>query len=93
MTKADLPALLAALESFEHLLFEPLTQADLDRLQALSADWQQTLGDTPGAIALLDALDDFTEACIQDGDTESAYLDLVQSVYALEGPQSPASRH
>jgi hypothetical protein len=93
MTKADLPALLAALEPFEHLLFEPLTQADLDRLQALSQHWQQTLGNTPDAIALLDALDDFTEACIQDGDTESAYLDLVQSVYTLEGSQSPASRH
>ena len=93
MIRPNTHSLLRSLESFEHLLFEPLTQTDLDRLQALSADWQQTLGDTPGAIALLDALDDFTEACIQDGDTESAYLDLVQSVYALEGSQSPASHH
>ncbi|MEA1053763.1 hypothetical protein U5801_28725 [Lamprobacter modestohalophilus] len=38
--------LLAKLEGFEHLLFEPMTQADLDRLYALSEHWTEQLGDS-----------------------------------------------
>lgn len=78
-------ALLAELEGYEHLLFEPMTQADLDSLYALYDQWQATLGDSPEAIALSDALDDFIGACIEDdgaGDdsVERAYLDLVSTV-------------
>lgn len=78
-------ALLAELEAFEHLLFEPMTQADLDALYALYDQWQEVLGDSPEAIALCDALDEFIEACIDDdgaGDAsvERAYLDLVATV-------------
>ncbi|MEA3643699.1 MAG: hypothetical protein VBE63_27780 [Lamprobacter sp.] len=56
---------LAELERFEHLLFEPMTQADLDRLYALSDRWTEQLGDNPEAIALCDALDDFIAAGIE----------------------------
>ena len=78
-------ALLAELEAFEHLLFEPMTQDDLDRLYALYATWCERLGDAPEAIALCDALDEFIEACIEDdgaGDDtiERAYLALVATV-------------
>ncbi|WP_083025494.1 hypothetical protein [Vreelandella lionensis] len=73
-------ALLAELEGFEHLLFEPMTQADLNGLYALYDAWVARLGDSPEAIALCDALDDFIEAGIDDGDMERAYLDLVASV-------------
>jgi glycosyltransferase involved in cell wall biosynthesis len=57
--------LLAELEGFEHLLFEPMTQADLDRLHALSERWLAELGDSPEAIILCDALDDFIAAGIE----------------------------
>ncbi|WP_373190455.1 hypothetical protein [Halomonas sp.] len=78
-------ALLAELEGFEHLLFEPLTQADLDGLYALYDQWRATLGDSPEAIALCDALDTVIEACIDDSgagedSVERAYLDLVATV-------------
>jgi len=78
-------ALLAELEGVEHLLFEPMTQADLDGLYDLYNQWQATLSDSPEAIALCDALDEFIEACIEDdgaGDDtiERAYLALVATV-------------
>ncbi|MEA2120079.1 hypothetical protein [Halovibrio sp. HP20-50] len=78
-------ALLAELEAYEHLLFEPMTQADLDGLYALYDQCQATLGDSPEAIALCDALSDFIGACIEDdgaGDdaVERAYLALVAMV-------------
>ena len=78
-------ALLAELEGYEHLLFEPMTQADLDSLYALYDQWQTALGDSPEAFALCDALDDFIGACIEgdgvgsDG-VERAYLALVATV-------------
>jgi len=80
-------ALLAELEAYEHLLFESMTQADLHGLYALYNQWQTTLGDSPEAIALCDALDDFTGACVEDdgaGDdaVERAYLALVATVQA-----------
>ena len=80
-------ALLAELEGYEHLLFEPMTQADLDGLYALYNQWKITLGGSPEAIALCDALDDFIGACIEDdgaGDDtiERAYLELVATVQA-----------
>ncbi|MEA1050408.1 hypothetical protein U5801_11390 [Lamprobacter modestohalophilus] len=40
MTLAEPHArLLAELEGFDHLLFEPMTQMDLDQLYALSERW------------------------------------------------------
>ena len=79
--------LLAELEAYEHLLFEPITQADLDSLYALYTRWQRSLDDSPAAIALCDALDDLIEACIEGSGTEEihveqAYLDLVATVHA-----------
>jgi hypothetical protein len=78
-------ALLAELEGYEHLLFEHMTQADLNGLYALYDQWQTTLGDSPEAIALCDGLEDFIGACIEDdglgeGVVERAYLDLVATV-------------
>jgi len=80
-------ALLAELEGYEHLMFEPMTQADLDGLYALYDQWRADLGDSPEAIALCDALDDVIGACIEDdglGDEriERAYLALVATVQA-----------
>ena len=78
-------ALLAELEAYEHLMFEPMTQADLNGLYALYADWLQRLGDSPEAIAVCDALDTFIEANIDEGResrVEQAYLDLVATVQA-----------
>lgn len=43
-TRTDL---LAELEGYEHLLFEPMPQADLDGLYALYDQWRATLGDPP----------------------------------------------
>ena len=71
---------LAELEGFEHLLFEPMTQTDLDQLYALLDRWMEQLGDSPEAIALCDALDDFIAAGIEDADVEKAYLELVECV-------------
>jgi hypothetical protein len=81
---------LAELEAFEHLLFEPMTQADLAGLYARYDQWQASLGDTPEAIALCDALDDVISACIDDsgaGDDsiEQAYMALVATVQAGGG--------
>jgi len=78
-------ALLVELEGYEHLLFEPMSQADLDGLYALYNQWQTTLGDSPEAISLCDGLDDLIGACIEDdgaGDdaVERAYLALVATV-------------
>jgi len=80
-------ALLAELEAYEHLMFEPMTQTDLNGLYALYAEWVQRLGDSPEAIAVCDALDTFIEANIEDGGAgddaiERAYLDLVATVQA-----------
>lgn len=77
--------LIAELEGVEHLLFEPMTQADLDGLYALYATWCERLGEAPEAIALCNALDEFIEACIEDNgagdDTiERTYLSLVATV-------------
>ncbi|MBK1618548.1 hypothetical protein CKO42_08870 [Lamprobacter modestohalophilus] len=43
--------LLAELERFEHLLFEPMTQADLDQLNTLSERWTVMVKITPLAKA------------------------------------------
>jgi len=80
-------ALLAELEGYEHLLFEPMSQADLDGLYALYNQWRATLDDSPEAIALCDALDNFIGACIEDDgfdddSVERAYLALVATVQA-----------
>jgi len=78
-------ALLSELEAYEHLMFEPMTQADLDGLYELYADWVQRLGDSPEAIAVCDALDTFIEANIDEGAesrVEQEYLDLVAAVQA-----------
>ena len=76
-------ALLAELEGYEHLMFESMTQVDLDSLYALYSDWQQRLGDSPEAIALCDALDTFIESNIDEGQeshVEQAYFGLVATV-------------
>jgi hypothetical protein len=73
------------LQAYEHLLFEQISQADLQRLYALYADWQQRLEDSPEAVALCDALDTFIEANLEAGPTpevEQAYLGLVQLIKA-----------
>lgn len=77
--------LLSELEGVEHLLFEPMTQMDLNSLYRLHAAWSERLGDAPQAIALCNALAEFIEACIEDdgaGDDtiERAYLALVATV-------------
>jgi len=73
-------ALLATLAGYEHLLFESMGQADYDALRALYADWVERLGDSPEAIAICDALDDFIDANVEEGDAERAYFDLVSAV-------------
>ncbi|TDO10661.1 hypothetical protein [Halomonas ventosae] len=73
-------ALLATLAGYEHLLFESMGQADYDALRAVYADWVERLGDSPEAIAICDALDDFIDANVEEGDAERAYFDLVASV-------------
>ena len=78
-------ALLSELEAYEHLMFEPMTQADLNGLYELYAEWVQRLGDSPEAIALCDALDTFIETNIDEGQesrVEQEYLDLVATVQA-----------
>ena len=87
-------ALLSELEAYEHLMFEPMTQPDLDSLYALYADWQQRLGDSPEAIAVCDALDTFIEANIDEGQAsrvEQAYLDLVATVQQVGSSGAPPS--
>jgi hypothetical protein len=90
-TTADLAVtrstLLTELEAFEHLLFEPVTQRDLDGLYALYARWQAELGDSPASIALCDALEDLIDACIEspgpaDHHIEQAFMDLVARAHA-----------
>ena len=81
-------AFLSQLEAYKHLMFEPMTQADLNSLYALYMDWLQRLGDSPEAIAVCDALDTFIEANIDEGwesHVEQAYLDLVATVIAEGG--------
>lgn len=80
-------ALLAELEAYEHLMFEPMTQDDLNDLYALYAEWAQRLGDSPEAIAVCDALDTFIEANIDEGPeshVEQAYLDLVAVIQTVD---------
>ncbi|KXS36827.1 hypothetical protein [Modicisalibacter sp. 'Wilcox'] len=78
-------ALLATLAGYEHLLFESMGQADYDALRALYADWVERLGDSPEAIAICDALDDFIDANVEEGDAERAYFDLVATVQQAGG--------
>lgn len=67
-------ALLATLAGYEHLLFESMGQADYDGRSALYADWVERLGDSPEAIAICDALDDFIDANVEESDAERAYF-------------------
>lgn len=76
-----------ALEAFEHLMFEPMQQTDLDQLYALYEHWQSSLGDTPDAIAICDALDDFITVSIEYAGLEEAiveqvYFELVELIQA-----------
>ncbi|MCD6010049.1 hypothetical protein [Halomonas sp. IOP_31] len=73
-------ALLAELENYEHLAFVLMTQADLDGLRSLYAGWVRRLGDSPEAVAICDALDDFIDACIEDADISRAHQDLVATI-------------
>ena len=76
ISSASRMTLLAELEVFEHLLFEPMIQSNLDDLNALYGQWVERLGDSPEAIALCDALDAFVEACIDDDGEGNDTIDL-----------------
>ncbi|MGC9457930.1 MAG: hypothetical protein ACP5DC_10475 [Halothiobacillaceae bacterium] len=80
----------AQIEPLEYLAFALIEQDDLDRLTALYAQWVAQLGDSPEAIALCDALDDWIDACIDDrADAARAYLDLM----ALLTDETPTALH
>jgi hypothetical protein len=83
-------ALLAELESYEHLLFEPMAQRDLDGLVALQAHWEAQWGDSPAAIALTEALGDWIDACVHEVNQTQAWQALINAVYdlAAEGQTS-----
>lgn len=81
-TRAEL---LLELETLEPLIFELLTQSELDRVCQLYDDWVARLGDGPQAVRVCNALDDFIDACIEDADAERAYLDLVDAVQQSGG--------
>jgi hypothetical protein len=76
-------ALLAELETFEHLLFEPMQQQDLDGLVALQAQWEARWGDSPAAIALTEALGDWIDACVHEVNQDQAWQTLINAVYDL----------
>ncbi|OLO10469.1 hypothetical protein BTW10_14010 [Chromohalobacter japonicus] len=86
-TRIPIPAstraeLLATLEGYEHLLFESMNQPDYDALRTLYDAWVERLGDSPEAIAICDALNDFIDANVEEGDAERAYFDLVATLQA-----------
>lgn len=73
-------ALLAELEAFEHLLFEPMVQRDLDGLLALQAHWEAQWGDSPAAIALTEVLGDWIDACVHETNQAQAWQALINAV-------------
>ncbi len=76
-------ALLAELESYEHLLFEPITQRDLDSLLALQTHWEALCGDSPAAIALTEALGDWIDAWVHETVQAQAWQALINAVHDL----------
>jgi hypothetical protein len=86
------PALLAELESYEHLLFEPVTQHDLDGLLALQAHWEAQWGDSPAAIALTEALGDWIDACVHEVNQTPAWQAMINAVYDLAAEGQTSSR-
>lgn len=88
-------ALLAELESYEHLLFEPMAQRDLDGLLALQTHWEALCGDSPAAIALTEALSDWIDACVHETDQAQAWQALINAVYdlALSSTSSGTAGH
>ncbi len=82
--------LLAELEAFEHLLFEPMQQRDLDGLLALQTHWEAQWGDSPAAIALTEALGDWIDACVHEVNQTPAWQALINAVddLAAEGQTS-----
>jgi hypothetical protein len=85
-------ALLAELESYEHLLFEPVTQHDLDGLLALQAHWEALCDDSAAAIALTEALGDWIDACVHETDQAQAWQALINAVYDLAAEGQTSSR-
>jgi len=83
-------ALLASLEPYEHLLFEPMNQSDLDGLVALQAQWEAQWDDRPAAIALTEALGDWIDACVHEVNQAQAWQALINAVYDLPLP-SPSN--
>lgn len=77
-------ALLAELEPYEHLLFEPMAQRNLDGLLALQAHWEAQWGDSPAAIALTEALGDWIDACVHEVNQPQAWQALIDAVDDLE---------
>lgn len=79
---ADMRAeLFLELETLEPLIFELLTQSELERVCQLYDDWVARLGDGPAAARVCNALDGFIDACIEDGDAERAYLNVVDAIH------------
>ncbi|WP_311945017.1 hypothetical protein [Halomonas piscis] len=74
ISHATRQTLMHQLESYEFLLFEPMTQADLDGLHALYDRWRHTLGDSPEANVLCAALSDVIRAGIADGGRSKDHL-------------------
>ncbi len=87
---ASRSALLAELEPYEHLLFEPMDQRDLDGLLALQAHWEAQWDDSPAAIALTEALGDWIDACVHEVNQAQAWQALINAVddLAVEGQTS-----
>jgi len=85
-------ALLAELESYEHLLFEPMQQRDLDGLLALQAQWEAQWGDSPAAIALTEALGDWIDACVHEVDQVQAWQALIDAVESLATERQTSGR-
>jgi hypothetical protein len=85
-------ALLAELESYEHLLFEPMAQRDLDGLLTLQTHWEALCGDSPAAIALTEALGDWIDACVHEVNQTPAWQALINAVYDLAAEGQTSSR-
>ncbi len=55
---------------------------------ALQAQWEAQWGDSPAAIALTEALGDWTEACVHEVSQAQAWQVLINAVYDLAAARS-----
>lgn len=88
----DLPLLLKAIQPYKHLMYEPVTQRDLDGLYQLYDTWVITLGDSPEAVALCNALNSLVEACVAGLPVDERYAELAALLQDVEKPYSVAMR-